>query len=116
MVRLKVMSYADAKRSFMDFSSIMVRLKGDGHPVGIRERKPFQFHYGAIKSIRLLSDGGTEIQFQFHYGAIKRNHKDGDKLNHCQPTKIANRYFSRLKALVLLKFSFFTEWRPSHCF
>jgi hypothetical protein len=94
MVRLKVMSYADAKRSFMDFSSIMVRLKGDGHPVGIRERKPLQFHYGAIK----------------------RNHKDGDKLNHCQPTKIANRYFSRLKALVLLKFSFFTEWRPSHCF
>lgn len=31
----------------------------------------FQFHYGAIKTVRDLNKNGVFDKFQFHYGAIK---------------------------------------------
>ena len=34
----------------------------------------FQFHIGAIKSGADFFDKGTTIEFQFHIGAIKRGH------------------------------------------
>ena len=50
----------------------MVRLIEESDEEYANENTKFQFHYGAINSLKRYKISTTETVFQFHYGAINR--------------------------------------------
>ena len=75
MVRLKVFVRSRIALACVYFNSTMVRLKGDFAERATDCDRPFQFHYGTIKSRLKRYLIGVQKVFQFHYGTIKRQLK-----------------------------------------